>query len=60
MEGIVGYSNTHLTWFYLHIIAISIILIADSRGTLGPTIIEFEKKIGIHIEPQETEDIEEK
>ena len=55
-----GYSNTHLTWFYLHIIAISIILIADSRGTLGPTIIEFEKKIGIHIEPQETEDIEEK
>ena len=36
------------------------ILVADVRGTLEPTMIEFEKKIGIYVEPQETEDIEEK
>jgi hypothetical protein len=31
------------------------ILIADIRGTLEPSVEAFEKKIGIHIEPMEEE-----
>jgi hypothetical protein len=49
-----------MTWFYLHGVIIVMIFIADARGTLESTMIEFEKKIGIYVEPQETEDIEEK
>ena len=49
-----------MTWFYLHGVIIVMILVADVRGTLEPTMIEFEKKIGIHVEAQETEEIEEK
>jgi len=49
-----------MTWFYLHGVIIVMILIADVRGTLEPTMIELEKKIGVYVEPQETEEIEEK
>ena len=42
-----------MTFFYLHGILIVMILIADIRGTLEPSVEAFEKKIGIHIEPME-------
>ena len=34
--------------FYLHIAVMSIILIADMKGTLEPAVIELEKKMGIY------------
>ena len=37
-----------MTWFYLHIAMMSIILIADMKGTLEPAVIELEKKMGIY------------
>ena len=37
------------TWFYLHCVVAVIILIADARGTLEPTVEKWEQKFGIPI-----------
>tara|TARA_Y100000296_G_scaffold26236_1_gene30860 strand:- start:70 stop:234 length:165 start_codon:yes stop_codon:yes gene_type:complete len=44
-----------MTFFYLHGILIVMILIADIRGTLEPSVEAFEKKIGIYTEPMKEE-----
>ena len=42
-----------MTWFYLHCVIAVVVLIADARGTLEPTIKAWEKKLGIPV-PEET------
>ena len=41
-----------VVWFYLHCVIAVVILIADARGTLDPTIKNWEKKLGIPV-PEE-------
>ena len=41
-----------MAWFYLHCVIAVVILIADARGTLEPTIKSWEKKLGISV-PEE-------
>ena len=41
-----------MTWFYLHCVIAVVVLIADARGTLEPTIKNWEKKLGIPV-PEE-------
>jgi hypothetical protein len=50
-----------LTWFYLHCAVAIVILIADARGTLEPTIKHWERKLGIPVqeEVEKIEDLEE-
>jgi len=38
-----------MLWFYGHCVIAVVILIADARGTLEPTINEWEKKLGIPV-----------
>jgi len=47
-----------VAWFYLHCVIAVVVLIADARGTLEPTIKAWEKKLGIPV-PEEIEDLEE-
>ena len=44
-----------MLWFYLHCVIASVILIADARGTLEPTIKEWEKKLGIPVPEEQDE-----
>jgi len=41
-----------VAWFYLHCVIAVVILIADAKGTLEPTIKSWEKKLGISV-PEE-------
>ena len=41
-----------MLWFYLHCVIAIVILIADAKGTLEPTVKEWEKKLGIPV-PEE-------
>ena len=41
-----------MAWFYLHCVIAVVILIADAKGTLEPTIKNWEKKLGISV-PEE-------
>jgi hypothetical protein len=41
-----------VAWFYLHCVIAVVILIADAKGTLEPTIKNWEKKLGIPV-PEE-------
>ena len=38
-----------MLWFYTHCVIAVVILIADARGTLEPTIKGWEKKLGIPV-----------
>ena len=38
-----------MTWFYLHCVIAIVIVIADAKGTLEPTIKTLEKKLGIPV-----------
>ena len=38
-----------MLWFYTHCVIAVVILIADARGTLEPTINQWEKKLGIPV-----------
>jgi len=38
-----------MTWFYLHCVVAIVIVIADARGTLEPTVKILEKKLGIPV-----------
>ena len=38
-----------MLWFYLHCVIAIVIVIADAKGTLEPTVKEWEKKLGIPV-----------
>ena len=38
-----------MTWFYLHCAIAIVIVIADARGTLEPTVKDLEQKFGIPV-----------
>jgi len=42
--------------FYLHCVVAIVIVIADARGTLEPTVRSWEKKLGIPV--PEVQDVE--
>ena len=44
--------GNELIWFYAHCVIAVVILIADARGTLEPTLKSWEKKLGIPV-PEE-------
>ena len=44
-----------MLWFYLHCVIAIVIVIADAKGTLEPTVKEWEKKLGIPV-PEEQEE----
>ena len=41
-----------MLWFYLHCVIAIVIVIADAKGTLEPTLKELEKKLVIPV-PEE-------
>jgi hypothetical protein len=43
-----------MLWFYAHCVIAVVILIADAKGTLEPTVKAWEKKLGIPV-PEEVE-----
>ena len=45
-----------MIWFYTHCVIAIVILIADARGTLEPTVKSWEKKLGIPV--QEVQNVE--
>ena len=49
-----------MTWFYLHCVVAVVILIADARGTLEPTVKKWEEKLGIPVQyaPSDSVDME--
>ena len=47
-----------MAWFYLHCVIVVVILIADARGTLEPTIKAWEKKLGIPVPEEIVKEIE--
>jgi len=47
-----------VTWFYLHCVIAVVVLIADARGTLEPTIKAWEKKLGIPVPEEIVKEIE--
>ena len=44
-----------MIWFYTHCVIAIVILIADARGTLEPTVKEWEKKLGIPVPEEQDE-----
>tara|TARA_R110002012_G_scaffold71432_1_gene183264 strand:+ start:53 stop:208 length:156 start_codon:yes stop_codon:yes gene_type:complete len=38
-----------VTWFYLHCVIAIVIVIADAKGTLEPTVKKWETKLGIPV-----------
>jgi len=44
-----------MLWFYLHCVIAIVILIADAKGTLEPTVKAWEKKLGIPVPEEENE-----
>ena len=38
-----------MSWFYAHCVVALLILIADARGTLEPTIKKIEQRLGIPV-----------
>ena len=49
-----------MTWFYLHCVIAVVVLIADARGTLEPTIKNWEKKLGIPVPEEIVKEIEQR
>ena len=49
-----------MTWFYLHCVIAVVVLIADARGTLEPTIKSWEKKLGIPVPEEIVKEIDDK
>ena len=46
----------HLTWFYLHCFAVTVILWADATDRLEPAFNTFEQRIGLYTPPDTTID----
>ena len=44
-----------MLWFYLHCVIAIVILIADAKGTLEPTVKTWEKKLGIPVPEEQDE-----
>ena len=51
---ICNWDRMAMIWFYLHCVTAIVIVIADARGTLEPTINKWEKKLGIPV-PEEVD-----
>ena len=49
-----------MAWFYTHCLIAIVILIADARGTLEPTVKKIEQKLGIPVyyAPSDSVDME--
>ena len=45
----------NLTWFYLHIILVTVVLYKDYNGTLEESLDKFEQSIGLYTPPDTTE-----
>ena len=45
-----------MSWFYAHCIVALIILLADARGTLEPTVKKIEERFGIPVYYEEVSD----
>ena len=45
-----------MSWFYTHIVFACVVLIADARGTLEPTVKKIEQKLGIPVYYEEVSD----
>ena len=45
-----------MLWFYIHCVIAIVILIADARGTLEPTVKKIEQKLGIPVYYEEVSD----
>ena len=46
---ICNWDRMAMIWFYLHCVTAIVIVIADARGTLEPTVKSWEKKLGIPV-----------
>ena len=46
-----------MIWFYTHCVIAIVIVIADARGTLEPTVKSWEKKLGIPV-PEVVEEVD--
>ena len=44
-----------MLWFYTHCVIAVVIVIADARGTLEPTVKAWEKKLGIPVTEEQDE-----
>ena len=44
-----------MAWFYTHCVIAIVILIADAKGTLEPTVKNWEKKLGIPVPEEQDE-----
>ena len=44
-----------MLWFYTHCVIAIVILAADAKGTLEPTIKAWEKKLGIPVPEEQDE-----
>ena len=44
-----------MLWFYLNCVIAIVILIADAKGTLEPTVKNWEKKLGIPVPEEQDE-----
>ena len=51
---ICNWDRMAMTWFYTHCVIAIVILIADAKGTLEPSVNKFEEKIGIYTVPDTT------
>jgi len=49
-----------MLWFYIHCVIAIVILIADAKGTLEPTVKKIEQKLGIPVyyAPSDSVDLE--
>ena len=45
-----------MIWFYIHCVIAIVILIADAKGTLEPTVKKIEQKLGIPVYYEEVSD----
>ena len=45
-----------MIWFYTHCVIAVVILIADAKGTLEPTVKKIEQKLGIPVYYEEVSD----
>ena len=48
-----------MLWFYLHWVIAIVILIADAKGTLEPTVKAWEKKLGIPVPEEQSKEEDE-
>ena len=48
-----------MLWFYLHCVIAIIVLVADAKGPLEPTVKAWEKKLGIPVPEEQAKEEDE-